>query len=129
MHSRPSRASAPMLASFLTVVYGLIAAAFALTLASDAPLEHMMYVCVAAMACVAIIWLMRRVAPNASADLQTWILGNRQEDPLAGYSAARKGRRVRHYGDQKPPTLEDIRDIKAKANANVWVPSKASGDS
>ena len=124
IQSKPSREAAPLLATCLTLMYGVIACAFVIAFYSSKPLTHMLIVVGVSLGLAVVLWILRRVAPTATADVHQWIFGDRREDPLAGYSARPKRHQATQFGDQEPATLEEIRRIQERTNANVWVPAK-----
>ena len=120
----PGRKAAPLLASCLTLMYGVIGCSFAITFYSKTPELHLLIVMGVSLTLAVLLWLTHRAVPQAALDISAYSLGRGREDPLAGYAAVPKGKRPARYGDRRPVTADEVRDIQANVNANVFVPGR-----
>ena len=121
IQANPNRQSAPMLATFLTLMYGVIGCSFAIVFSSDAPEWHFGIVLTAILAFALLCYLMRRAARDVVQSAATWIMRHRNDDPLADYSPTRKRGGIRQYGTQRPATADEVRQM--QADRNVFVPA------
>ena len=117
----PNRQSAPLLATFLTVMYGVLAASFAIVFFSEMPELHYGVVALIAALVCALLYLTRRAAKDVIDATATFLMRHRNDDPLADYSPSRKRGGVKQYGDQRPMDAAEVR--KAQADRNVFVPA------
>ena len=121
VQANPSRQSAPLLATFLTVMYGVLAASFAIVFFSEMPELHFGVVTLIAALVCGLLYMTRRAAKDVIDATATFLMRHRNDDPLADYSPARKRGGVKRYGDQRPMDAAEVRQ--AQADRNVFVPA------
>jgi len=122
---RPDRRSGPLLASTLVLFLGAIAAAVVTTASGKSPYFGLLiFAAFAAVVPICVIFL--RVTPQRTlTSLYGWIQ-SRNTQPKTDYQL-RTVRTTRAYGTNRPPSVDDLKDL--KDGPNNWVPSKTSAPS
>lgn len=120
----PNRNLAPMLASFFTMLYALIPMLIVIAVASDGGYAEWTYVLAGIVAIVFLVYIGRRFGGSTLVENSLLlVMRERREDPLAGYEPRKKGRRRRErFGTNKPPTVEDLREIREASATSTWRP-------
>lgn len=109
-----------------SVVFGagfLLCAFIALAFNSD-PTKPLLLVSGAFGAVLLFLWLLRPKSQNRFLEGGGfWLWGGRKEDNALNYTPRLiKPRPEDGYGTNKPPTLEELREMR-ETSANAWVPS------
>jgi len=116
---RPDRRSGPLLASTLVLFLGAIAAAVVTTASGKSPVVGIcIFVAFAAMTPV-FLWMLRATPQQTVGSLYIW-LRSRETKPKTDYQP-RPVRAQRTYGTNRPPSTEQLKDL--KDGPNNWVPS------
>jgi len=116
---RPDRRSGPLLASTLVLFLGAIAAAVVTTASGKSPYFGLLiFAGFAAVVPVCVIFL-RATPQRTLTSLYSWIQ-SRDTHPKADYQV-RTVRATRTYGTNRPPSAEDLKDL--KDGPHNWVPS------
>lgn len=109
------------LATAYTAVIGAGAAAFVILVASDQP-QGPLILLGSSLAVLSVFLLILNIRwEHPIAQLKYWLLAQNRSNPTDVYRAARRRMEAReHYGDNKPPTVESLRD--AAEHGGAWVP-------
>ena len=122
LRTDPNKEVAPLLATCLTLLYGVIGSAFAITMYSRNPGRHAGIVIGVVVGVFVLAWLLSRGGSDAIEVARVWLFRKEKEDPLSGYDARPKGKRARRYGTQRPPTAEEVRQ--EQSVRSMWVPAQ-----
>ena len=112
-----------MFATFATIFFAALVVFFLIAIGSDNPERDGaiagVFLCVVVLA----VGSLRQAVTNPITDYAAWVFRERRGNPLDGYEPKKKPAQVRQYGTQRPASADDIRQIKERANANVWAPT------
>jgi hypothetical protein len=123
MEKRPSRIAGPLLASMLVVLYGAIGAAVLIAGGGGNPLTALLILGGVLILFGLFAYFIQSIPRSPMDSAYSWIR-SRQARPDDLYLP--KIRRSRqHYGENAPPTVDDVREL--KEGLNNWVPSNVSG--
>ncbi len=121
-HGSGDQASA-WLATVFTLVGGLFACVFVVVTSGEPPGKPMMIALGVITVLLLILWLLREKPPEAQQQsLRLWYWWKKEDSNQVEYKP-RPRKRSSHidYGDQKPPTLDSIRETVDEQR--TWVPS------
>lgn len=125
----PTRQAAPLLATFFTFLYALVPCLLLTVAGSDNPYADWPIVLGGILSLMLLIYVLKRVVPEGINDMSFLVLRERRDDPLVGYQPKKRGkRRSARYGTNKPPTADDIRDIREQSSTTTWVPRDRSSN-
>lgn len=119
---RPDRNASSIAAAMLVLVEAATGVAFVLVLVSDNP--DLTFTLIAAgvlLISLLSIWLYNRPAVRL-VDTMSWVFSRKARPERVDYQLSRKPVSFRRFGTKTPPSVDQIRDI--KAGTNNWVPSQ-----
>ena len=118
---KPSKRAAPLVATAAVIFMGAMGMSIMIAAGGGDPLLVMGIFGGIIALLIAGLWLLRGTASLASSSRFGWVF-SRDARPAEVYIP--KVRRQRHqYGNNLPPTVEDVKE--AKDGLHNWVPSKA----
>ena len=122
-HVRPSRQSGSVLAATIVLSVGTVGGAIFTGVATQ-DAESVMYCVGGGVAAIfTLLWFSTSRAGGYVSEQLGYLLARHQQDSL-DYHPEQKRPKSTDYGTHRPPTVEEVREL--KENTNTWVPAQKS---
>ncbi|MCA8997242.1 MAG: hypothetical protein KDA80_09650 [Planctomycetaceae bacterium] len=117
---RPDKRSGPLLASALVVFLGGLGVAIIMAAGGADPAAGLT-IFGAGLGLIFCLALLGRAVPSTTlSDLYGWVT-SKDSRPAVDYEPRAVGQRRHEYGTNRPPTAEEVREM--KESPNCWVPN------